>query len=203
MDFTMIANMFPENIDRMSVKKKYLQERKADAKKIDAFVAAKEPVSMEEYSELTSMEFEDPEKLMKELEEEEKRLRDEDEKRRQEAGFVHDNDEADVPIPTTERDDVDEADTTAGEGDDQAGTADEDTGTPVATHRIQAPSTARSERIDALAQKVVQPAVAPKKKQQRRTRESTGTGRGRGGKKGRRAVEGVEERIGPLDEVER
>ena len=201
-DFTMIANLFPENVDRRAVKKKYQKELLSDSARVEKCVTAKESVSLEEYSEMTSMEFEDPDQLMKELDEEEKRLREEDEKRRQEQGFVMDNEGADVPLPSTERDETAEAEATTG-GDEQVATADEDAGTPAATRRTQAPSTARSDRVDALAQKAVQAAVAPKKKQQRRTRESTGAGRGGwGGKKGTRAVGGVEERIGPLDEVE-
>ncbi|KAJ9608939.1 hypothetical protein H2200_006710 [Cladophialophora chaetospira] len=196
-DFSMIANLFPESVDRRVVKKKYVAELQIDAERVDKCVAAKESVSLDEYAAMTSMEFEDPEKLMKELEEEEKRLRAEDAKRREDQGYVMNHDEADVPIPTTETDDVEPQ---TAEGEDQ----DEDATTPAPTRRTQAPSTARSDRITALAERVVEAAVPPKKKQTRRTREPTGTGRGgRGGRKGKRAVEGIEERIGPLDEVER
>lgn len=195
-DFTMIANLFPANVDRAVVKKKYLAELLVDADRVDKCQTAKETVSLDEYAAMTSMEFEDPDKLMKELEEEEKKMRAEDAKRREDQGYVMNNDEADVPIPSTE---TDEMEPQTAEGEQQ----DEDASTPVPARRTQAPSTARSDRITALADRVVQAAVGPKKKQTRRTRESTGTGRaGKGGRKGKRAVEGVEERIGPLDEVE-
>lgn len=201
-DFSMISNLFPESIDRPTVKKKYQVELLADPQRVEACVAAKETVSIEEYAEMTNMEFEDPDKLMKELEEEERRLREEDEKRKADQGYVVNTDTADVPLPSTERDEGDEV----GE-DDERGELDvaghEGEATPALFERVQAPSSTRSERVNALAEKVVQAAVAPKKRQQRRTRESTGAGRaGRGGKKGKRAMEGVEERIGPLDEVE-
>ena len=197
-DFSLVANLFPENVDRGIVKKKYLAELQNDPERVDKCVTAKEAVSLDEYATMTNMEFEDPDKLMKELEEEEKRMRAEDAKRREDQGYVMNNVDADVPIPSTEIDDAAAQD--AVEGEEQ----DDDAATPAPRRRTQAPSTTRSERITALADKVVQAAVTPKKKQTRRTRESTGAGRGgRGGRKGKSAVEGIEERIGPLDEIER
>ncbi|KIW72978.1 hypothetical protein PV04_01134 [Phialophora macrospora] len=196
-DFSMIANLFPENVDRGMIKRKYLAELQTDPGRVDKCVTAKETVSLDEYAALTNMEFEDPEKLMKELEEEEKRLKEEDERRRADQGYVMIHDGADVPLPSTETDDVEAQ--TAVEDEEQ----DADTAISGTTQRTQAPRTAGSERIPALAGKGVQAAVAPKKKQLRRTRESTGGGRGgRGGRRGKRAVEGIEERIGPLDDVE-
>ncbi len=200
-DFTMVANLFPESVDRRIVKKKYLAELESDPERVDKCVTAKEAVSMEEYATMTNMEFEDPDNLMKELEEEEKRLRAEDAKRREDQGYVMNHEDADVPIPSTEIDDA--GDPVAADGEEQ----DEDTATPAPTGRTQAPSTTRGERITALAEGVVQAAVTPKKKQTRKTRESTGPGRGgrggRGGRKGKRAAEGIEERIGPLEVVPR
>ncbi|EXJ64548.1 hypothetical protein A1O7_00884 [Cladophialophora yegresii CBS 114405] len=196
-DFSMIANLFPESVDRGMVKRKYLAELQSDPARVDTCVTAKETVSLDKYAAMTNMEFEDPEKLMKELEEEGKRMREEDEKRRADQGYVMTNDGADVPLPSTETDDAGAQ--TVVEDEDQ----DEDPDIPASARSAQPPSTARSQRINALAEKVVQAAVAPKKKQQRRTRESTGgTRAGRGGKKGKRAAEGIEERIGPLDEME-
>ncbi|ETI28490.1 hypothetical protein G647_00939 [Cladophialophora carrionii CBS 160.54] len=196
-DFSMIANLFPESVDRGVVKRKYLAELQSDPARVDKCVTAKETVSLDEYAAMTNMEFEDPDKLMKELEEEEKRMREEDEKRRADQGYVMTNDGADVPLPSTETDDAGAQ--TAVEDEEQ----DEDSAIPAPTRGDQPPRTVRSQRINALAEKVVQAAVASKKKQQRRTRESTGGTRGgRGGKKGKRTVEGIEERIGPLDEVE-
>jgi hypothetical protein len=212
-DFSMIANLFPSHIDRRAVKKKYLIELEKNQQKCDEAVGAKEAFSIEDYENLTSMEFEDPDKLMKELEETERRLREEDEQRRRDAGFVDNHhlqqaqqqqhDGADVPLPTTERDDADEEQP---EGADEAIEGEAEGASLGATRRTQAPSTAPSIRTQtqAMADRVVQAAVAgPKKKQPRKARESTGTGRGgRGGRKSRKAVEGVEEVVGPVGEVQ-
>jgi transcription factor TFIIIB component B'' len=196
-DFSMIANLFPESVDRGVIKRKYLAELQIDPGRVDKCVTAKETVSLDEYAALTNMEFEDPDKLMKELEEEEKRLRAEDEKRRADQGYVMTNDGADVPLPSTETDDAGAQ--TAVDDEEQ----DADTAISGPAQRTQGSRTAGGDSITALAEKVVQAAVVPKKKQQRRTRESTGAGRGgRGGRRGKRAVEGIEERIGPLDDVE-
>ena len=80
---------------------------------------AKEFVGLDEYSAMTNMEFVDPEKLEEELKEEEKRLREEDEKRRADQGYVMNNEEADVPIPSTERYEGDEAENETAVEDEQ------------------------------------------------------------------------------------
>ncbi|KAI1607913.1 hypothetical protein EDD36DRAFT_372853, partial [Exophiala viscosa] len=78
---------------------------------------------------------------------------------------------ADVPLPSTERD-----------------------------HDGVEDAVEEENRISSLAETVVAAAVAPKRKQAlRKTKEPVG--RGRQAKKGRGAIEGVEERIGPIDEV--
>ncbi|KIW35461.1 uncharacterized protein PV07_02157 [Cladophialophora immunda] len=202
-DFTMVANLFPEGVDRRVVKKKYLLELRTDPERVESCVAAKETVSIEDYAAMTNQEFEDPGKVMKELEEQERRLREEDEKRRADQGFVDHIAGADVPLPSTERDEAD-IDESGLEGQRQQATAGAHLATPDAAGRgTQAPSMDRLDSISALAEKVVQAAVNPKKKPRRQPKESAGTGRGgRQPKKGRRAVEGTEERIGPIDEVD-
>ncbi|OAP59524.1 hypothetical protein AYL99_06822 [Fonsecaea erecta] len=202
-DFSMVANLFPEDVDRRVIKKKYLLELRADPQRVESCVAAKETVSIEDYAAMTNQEFEDPEKVMKELEEQERRLREEDEKRRADQGFVDHVAAADVPLPSTERDDAD-IDESEMAGHREQASADTHLATPEAARRgTQAPSMDPIDRFSALADRVVQAAVNPKKKPRRQTKESAGAGRGgRQVKKGRRAFEGVEERIGPIDEVE-
>jgi transcription factor TFIIIB component B'' len=178
-DFAMIANMFP-TLDRKQIKLKYIIEERAEPVRVRQSVAAKEPVDIEEYSRMTNQEFEDPDKVMAELAAEEKRLREEERQRRANEGYVLE--EADIALPSTERD-PDAVENTANE----AQTGDTD----------------RRDRISSLAETVVTAAVGPKRKQapQRKTREPVG--RGRQAKRGRAVIEGVEERIGPIDEVER
>ena len=171
-DFSMVANLFPENVTRGVVKKKYLAELLADPGRVDRCVTAKETVDMDEYAAMTNMEFVDPRKLDEELEAETKRLKEEDEKRRADQGYIMNNEEADVPIPSTETDDA--VPPPALDSDQP----EDETATPAPARRTQAPNTARSEHVRDVAERVVQAAVAPKKKQQRRNRESTGAGRG-------------------------
>ncbi|KIW90365.1 uncharacterized protein Z519_09010 [Cladophialophora bantiana CBS 173.52] len=203
-DFSMVANLFPESIDRGVIKKKYLVELRVDPERVEKCVAAKETVSLEDYAAMANQEFEDPETVMKELEEEERRLREEDAKRRADQGFVDHLAGADVPLPTTERDEpyIDESET-ASQG--EPATTDKHSAPPESVgQRTQAPSIGRRERIPVLAQKVIHTAMNPTKKQQRQTKGTAGAGHGgRHAKKGRRAVEGVEERIGPIYEVDR
>ncbi|KIW50348.1 hypothetical protein PV05_11944 [Exophiala xenobiotica] len=182
-DFAMIANLFPA-LDRKQIKSKFIIEERANPVRVKMSVAAKEAVNLEEYAKMANQEFEDPEKVMAELAAEEKRLREEDERRRAGEGYVLEG--ADVPLPSTERD----ADGAEGVGDGEGETA--------------GANTDRRERISALADSVVGAAVAPKKRQpqQRRTTKEP-AGRGRQAKKAKRPTEGVEERLGPIDEVGR
>ncbi|KAK5323381.1 hypothetical protein LTR93_005434 [Exophiala xenobiotica] len=182
-DFAMIANLFPE-LDRRQIKSKFIIEERANPVRVMTSVAAKEAVDLEEYARMANQEFEDPEKVMAELAAEEKRLREEDQRRRVGEGYVLEG--ADVPLPSTERD----ADQPEGVGDGEAETA--------------GANTDRRDRISALADSVVGAAVASKKRQplQRKTTKEP-VGRGRQAKKGKRPTEGVEERLGPIDEVGR
>lgn len=186
-DFGMISNLFP-TWDRKQVKLKFLIEEKARPDRVRQSVAAKERVSLQELAQMTNQEFTDPGMLQAELDAEEKRLREEDERKRANEGYIDET--ADIALPTTERD------------EDAEEVADEETGSGLAT-RNQAASTDRRDRISSLAEAVVQAAVTPRRKhgQQRRTKEPAG--RGRQLKKGRRPMEGVEERVGPIDEVNR
>jgi len=192
-DFSMIANIFPQ-LDRRQVKLKFTIEMRDNPHRVRECVAAKEPVDMDDYTRMAVQEFIDPATLQAELDAEEKRLREEDDQRREREGYI--KDPADVAIPTTEQDDHEEeaAEPIDDEGDLQ--------------HSHNAAATARRDRISALADQVVNSALAPRKRttqqpqQQRKTRESVSV-RGRQRKKSRMPMEGVEERIGPIDEVGR
>ncbi|KAJ9642174.1 hypothetical protein H2204_002543 [Knufia peltigerae] len=181
-DFAMIANLFP-SFDRRQIKSKFVIEERLNPVRVKNSVDAKEAVNLEEYAKMSDQQFEDPSKLMAELAAEEKRLREEDERRRAGEGYVLEG--ADVPLPSTETDF--EQSSNVVEGDD--------TTAPAGAHR---------ERISTLADSVVAGATGPKKRQgaqHRATKEPVG--RGRQAKKGRRPTEGVEEALGPIDEVGR
>jgi hypothetical protein len=177
-DFGMVSSLFP-SLDRRKVKLKYMVELRTNGERVKECLAAKEPVNMEEYVELTEQVFVDPAELQAELDAEEKRLREEDKRKREQEGFI--NDDADIPIPTTERD-GDEHEVGEGEAEQL---------------------TERGDRISAIADAVVAAAGAPKKRanQQRKTKEPVG--RGRQSRKKARPIEGIEERLGHVDEVGR
>jgi hypothetical protein len=189
-DFSMIANLFPD-WDRRQIKLKFIIEERADPDRVRESVATKEPVDLEEYSRLANQEFEDPAKVLAELEAEERRLREEDERRRMNEGYILEG--ADIALPSTER-----------EGEETEDVVDQDrlTATDTAT-RTGAASTDRRDRISALAESVVAAATAPRRKQVQHRKTKEPAARGRQAKKGRRPMEGVEERIGPIDEVDR
>ncbi|KAK5047990.1 hypothetical protein LTR84_006180 [Exophiala bonariae] len=192
-DFSMIAPFFPQ-FERRQVKLKYTIELRANPERVQESVTAKEPVDMDEYMQLTEQDFIDPATLQAELDAEEKRLREEDDQRREREGFI--KDPADIALPTTEQDDND-------------GEAAEPTEDESDTHQpSESAHAARLDRISALAEQVVNAAVAPKKKntqqqqqQQARKARDSASVRGRQRKKSRMPLEGVEERIGPINEV--
>lgn len=189
-DFGMIANLFPE-WNRKQIKLKFIAEERTNPNLVRESVATKEPVNLEEYSKQANQVFEDPAELQAELEAEEKRLRDEDERRRMNEGYILDS--ADIAWPTTERN-----------GEEAEDVVDQDRSTaPETGARTEAASTDRRDRISALAESVVAAATAPRRKQAQPRKTKEPTARGRQGKKGRRPLEGVEERIGPIDEVDR
>ncbi|KAL6249651.1 hypothetical protein RBB50_003506 [Rhinocladiella similis] len=181
-DFAMIANLFP-SFDRRQIKSKFVIEERLNPVRVKNSVDAKEAVNLEEYARMSDQQFEDPSKLMAELAAEEKRLREEDERRRAGDGYVLEG--ADVPLPSTEMD--------VEQGDNIMDGAD--TVAAAGGHR---------ERLSTLADSVVAGTAVPKKRQgpqHRATKEPVG--RGRQAKKGRRPTEGVEEALGPIDEVGR
>ncbi|KIW15537.1 hypothetical protein PV08_05585 [Exophiala spinifera] len=181
-DFAMIANLFP-SFDRRQIKSKFVIEERLNPVRVKDSVDAKEAVNLEEYAKMSDQQFEDPAKLMEELAAEEKRLREEDKRRREGDGYVLEG--ADVPLPSTETDFEQGDNTLEGDG----------TVTAAGVHR---------ERISTLADSAAAGSAVPKKKQapqHRATKEPVG--RGRQAKKGRRPTEGVEEALGPIDEVGR
>ncbi|KAJ4511601.1 hypothetical protein HRR86_001894 [Exophiala dermatitidis] len=163
-DFSLIANLFP-GMDRRQIKLKFVAEQRINPARVERSVATKEPVDIEEYARMTNQEFQDPDALQAELDAEEKRLRDEEERRRANQGYV---DGADVALPSTEGD---------GDGVGEDG---------------------REAHLASLAQGVVN-AAGRKQGQVRRGKEPLG--RGRQAKKKGMPMEGVEERIGPIEEV--
>ncbi|EXJ79612.1 hypothetical protein A1O3_07891 [Capronia epimyces CBS 606.96] len=184
-DFSMIANLFP-SLDRKQIKLKFLAEERAHPARVKRSVAAKEPVSIDEYSRMTNQHLEDPVALQAELDAEEKRLREDDERRRTNEGYVLDG--ADIALPSTERD-VDLPEDIVGDS------------TGANTGSLAHPGvTGRPEHITALARGSVTTAAAPARKSTQPRRKEP-VGRGRQAKKGRIPMEGVEERLGPIDEI--
>ncbi|KAL2399677.1 hypothetical protein ABEF95_001766 [Exophiala dermatitidis] len=165
-DFSLIANLFP-GMDRRQIKLKFVAEQRVNPARVERSVATKEPVDIDEYARLTNQEFQDPDALQAELDAEEKRLREEEERRRANQGYV---DGADVALPSTEGD---------GDGVGEDG---------------------REAHLASLAQGVVN-AAGRKQGQGQVRRGKEPLGRGRQAKKKGMPMEGVEERIGPIEEI--
>lgn len=187
-DFGMIANFFP-GFDRRQIKLKYMAEIRVNGIRVKRCVDAQEPVDTDEYTKMTEHVLLDPAALQAELDAEEKRLRDQDEQRRRDEGLIDniETDPADIALPSTE--------------------VDED-GENVANVESMAPS--RRDRVSVTADQVMSNVVSRKKQQpqpqpQHQTRRQTkeSVGRGRQSKRAKHPIEGVEEQIGPVDQVGR
>lgn len=98
-DFMMIANMFP-GLDRKQIKMKFIREENLDKAGVMAHLQNREAVDLEEYSEVSNIEFQDVTAVEEGIKAEEQRLRAEDNERRKREGFVVN--EADVPLPSRE-----------------------------------------------------------------------------------------------------
>ena len=83
-DFLMIANMFP-GLTRKQIKTKFIREENADKARVHECLRTQEQTNLEEYAEMASMEteeFQTLDSIQKELEEQERQLREEDNQRR-------------------------------------------------------------------------------------------------------------------------
>ena len=83
-DFQMISQMFPGR-NRRQIKLKFVREERTNSDRIrEALLGERIPVSMEEFSKMTNTTYRDPKDLAREIEEDEKRLK-EDQVRENEA----------------------------------------------------------------------------------------------------------------------
>lgn len=193
-DFEMIATLFPTR-SRPEIVLKYKREAKATPKRVEESILNREEVDLEVYREMAGDEgeWEDPKTFIEELEAQKvKALADQDrrwkEGRFEDPSQNEDDDEADIPLPSTEID----------EGGNEI--VAEITDVPaVSEHRRRI----REIAGDAIAQATM-PAA---KKRTRRTRESAATtgkaaAQGSRGKKAKQTLEGVEEVVGSLRDVE-
>jgi len=183
-DFKMISNMIPGK-DRRQVKLKYNAEERSNWNRVKRALNGKEDVTLDQYSSMTGLEFPNVEDVYKQMEEEEKRIRAEDEERRRNEGIISQqtNDEtanpdgeADTVIPSIEGQDGEQVAQQNGvlAGGDRASTV----ATTGGRQTVQPPG---------------------KKKQTRKTNPNSKRGRQAANKRG--GFEGYEERLGGADEV--
>lgn len=184
-DFELITSLFGGNWTRRQIKAKFVREERLNLDKVKAALAEREQVDLNGYGSFIEGGIEglrDPKEIEAELAAEEKKIRDEYEKSRRGDHFVED--EADQPLESIETDQA--AD---GEGE-----------RPSATPGLE------GNRYAGLADRIVRKATQPRKKQPQKHRENTGTsktgGAGRRGTRGKKPLEGVEERIGNVHDVE-
>ena len=200
-DFELIAGLFGGDWTRRQIKTKFVREERANLSKVKRALAEREQLNLSGYSGMTGLNVAaliDPKDIQAELDAEEKRIRDEWEKARNgDAEDVVDNTaqaEADQPIESIETDAV-------------AGDEDRDTSV------VRQTPTAETNPYMAVAAKIVKNASRPAQKKQqqaqRKQREQTGTSRtgaaggaGRKSTRGKKPLEGVEERLGTLDDVQ-
>ena len=179
-DFMMISSMFP-SMNRRHIKLKYVREERANLGRVHDALRAREPVDLEAFSSMTNKVYEDPGKLKQELVEEEKRIRADDaEKRAAEAEAQNENDRG--VLRSREQGTAEAAEVEDDEGmGDAEGSAKEN----------------RTNRFDSVARSIVHAETNPKKK-----RKQTALAKKREARRNL-ALEGREEIIGSIEEVER
>jgi transcription factor TFIIIB component B'' len=180
-DFMMISSMFP-GMTRRHIKLKYVKEEKTNIERIHYNLANREQVDLSEYEKMTDKVYDDPKKVQEQIEAEEKRLREEDQQRRAlEDGEPHPDE--DTVLESREKGSPEPADQ-ASEREDTAGPARDES--------------LNENRFASVARGIVQEATISKKR-----RKQTGPVKKKDARKGKRPMEGVEERLGPIDEVTR
>lgn len=187
-DFGMIAGMIPGK-NRKQVKHKFISEERTNLSKLRWHMANKVAVDLGEYKQATGREDEwaDAAQVYKDMEEEEKRLREEDEARRRQEGIIPQpgdntvNPDADIAMPSIEGED-----TPADDGDDAV--EPQDRQSTAAASRLGSTTTARQ---------TTQPAT--KRKQTRKAASTSKRGRQAANKN--KGFEGVEEALGNVTEI--
>ena len=184
-DFELIASLFGDGWTRRQIKAKFVREEKQNLIKVKEALADRERIDLNGYVSMTDGvlgSFRDPKEIEAELEAEEKKIREEWEKAKRGDHFA--DDEADQPLESIETDHP----------------ADGDVARASTTPGLEA------NPFNEMAQRVVRRAAQPRKKQPQKQREQTGTSRtsnaGRKGTRGKKPLEGVEERIGNVGDVE-
>ena len=193
-DFKMISNMIPGK-NRRQVKLKYNAEERSNWDRVQTCLGQKEEVNLESYATMTGLEFKSVTDVYKEIEEEEKALREADEQRRREEGIISQQQdepgtgEADVPIPSIE-----------GQDGEHAGPETDADGLPVAPSERQSTTAATRLGSTTTGRHTVQPQAAKKKQQTRKSTTTTGK-KGRQANAKNKGFEGVEERLGDANEI--
>ena len=177
-DFMMISKMFP-GLSRRHVKLKYTREERTNLDRIHSALSSREEVDMEELAQITNKVYEDPAKINDELKADEEKIRAEDEARRVREGEQGNTDDREVlqlrEQGTAEAADREDGEATAAEGE----------------------SSAKENRFSSVARSAVQSATGAKK-----PRRQTALVRKRAARR-KQALEGTEEIIGSIEDVER
>ncbi|KPI44514.1 uncharacterized protein AB675_8239 [Cyphellophora attinorum] len=214
-DFEMVARFLGGDWTRRQVKAKYVREERLDFGKVKAALSGREQLDLAGYATLTGEDtstFVDPKALEEELSAMEAKMNADYAKAKNAGDHPEDEDgveedqeqnEADQPIESIETDHPPE-------------TVEQHRLSPEQERLRETPSAATNRNV-AMAAAVVRDVVAPAKKKrqqaqpQRKQREQTGASRtggasaapgGRKSTKGRKPLEGVEERIGAAGEVD-
>ncbi|RMD44408.1 hypothetical protein DV735_g663, partial [Chaetothyriales sp. CBS 134920] len=183
-DFEMIANLLFPGKTRKEIKDKFVREERKNHARVIENTRQREVVDLDELIRASEIgELKDPEQVLREMQAEEEKLRRQYEEKRahQNGEVLGDLDEADQALPSIENDGT-------GEGLDEED--DEEDDNPA------------NRRMQNLASSV----LGTRQKQQRKSRQvrkgaKDAAGRAKANKKGKKPLEGVEERIGTIDEV--
>lgn len=195
-DFQMISATIPGKT-RKQVKLKYNVEERKNWHRVKKCLSMKEEVNLDEYAQATGVEFASVADVYKQMEEDEKRLREEDEQRRRDEGIISQDQTGDTG-----------ANADAGSGEADVAIPSIETEAEAAAREVVEAAVGGADRQSTVS-RVGSTTTARQTAQPSGKRKQTGKKNTAASKKGRQAAaknkgfEGVEERIGGIEEVAR
>ena len=183
-DMMMIASLFP-SLSRRHIKLKYVKEERTNSARLNRNLARKDPVDLAYLEERAEREYmEDPSKFLADLEAQKAEAEAKERERiaREEAGDV----EGETVLPSLED----------GDGQLEHQVADDEQALDSRVDNVPPPN-----RFNSVADQIVRKATAPKKKRKQAAPSAKKTKKRDSAKRGVRPVEGIEERLGTVDEV--
>lgn len=210
-DFQMISATIPGKT-RKQVKHKYNIEERKNWPWVKKCLSTKEEVNLDEYAEATGVQFASVTDVYRQMEEDEKRLHEEDEQRRRDEGIISQDQTADTAANGHNDGEAEGDGEVDGSGEADVAIPSIETGAEAAAREVieaafgggtrggDRQSTTSRVGSTTTARQTAQPSVNAKRRQMgKKSAAASKKGRQAAGKN--KGLEGVEERIGGIEEV--